>query len=256
VSDRPASHPFLDAPWPLALAHQGHCIGELPPNTIRAFRASVDLGYRYLETDVQVTKDGVALVFHDDSLDRLTDRTGLIRDLPYREVRQARVHGTDPIPTLDELFETFAEQRINLDAKNSWSVQGLVTTIQRQRALDRVCVGAFSGADLKRVRRLLGPGLCTSAGPGEVTRAKAASLGLPVWPRGPRCYQVPVRFERLPVGSARFITAAQRRGYPVHIWTVNDEAEMDRLLDLGVAGIMTDDSALLKQVLERRGQWH
>jgi glycerophosphoryl diester phosphodiesterase len=256
VRDRPATHPFLDAPWPLALAHQGHNVGGLPPNTIRAFQASVDLGYRYLETDVQVTSDGVALVFHDDSLDRLTDRTGLIRDLPYREVRQARVHGTDPIPTLHELFETFADQRINLDAKNSWSVQALVTTIQRQRALDRVCVGAFSGSDLKRVRRLLGPGVCTSAGPGEVARAKAASLGLPLWPRAPHCYQVPVRFKRVPVGSPRFIAAAQRRGYPVHIWTVNDEAEMDRLLELGVAGIMTDDSALLKQVLERRGQWH
>jgi glycerophosphoryl diester phosphodiesterase len=253
VSARPVPA-FLDAPLPLAFAHQGHCV-DLPPNTMRAFQASVDLGYRFLETDVQVSRDGVAFVIHDDTLDRLTDRTGRIRDLTAREVHAARVHGTDPIPTLDELFETFPEQRINLDAKNSWSVQGLVTTVQRHRAQERVCVGSFSDGDLRRVRALL-PGVCTSAGPLEVARAVAASFGLPLWPGAPRCFQVPVRMKGVPVAGPRFIRAAQARGYQVHIWTVNDEAEMDRLLDLGVAGIMTDDSVLLKQVLERRGQWH
>jgi glycerophosphoryl diester phosphodiesterase len=225
---------------------------------MRAFEASVDLGYRYLETDVQVSRDGVAFVFHDDRLDRMTDRTGVVRDLPAREVKAARVAGTDPIPTLDELFETFRDHRINLDAKNSFSVQGLVTTLQRHRALDRVCVGAFSDGDLRRVRTLLGPGVCTSAAPLEVARAKAASFGLPLWPKRPQCFQVPVRMAGLPatVADARFIRTAQRAGYPVHIWTVNDEAEMDRLLDLGVAGIMTDHGVLLKRVLERRGQWH
>jgi glycerophosphoryl diester phosphodiesterase len=256
VSDRPAIHPFLDAPWPLAFAHQGHNAGGLPPNTMRAFDAAVALGYAYLETDVQVTSDGVALAFHDDRLDRLTDGTGVVKDLPWREVRRARVAGTDPIPTLDDVFESFPDARVNLDAKNSWSVQSLVATVQRQRALDRVCVGSFSDGDLRRVRSLLGPDLCTSAAPLEVARAKAASFGLPLWPKAPACYQVPVRQGRLPVADARFVRAAQANGYPVHIWTVNAAAEMDRLLDLGVAGIMTDDCLLLKQVLQRRGQWH
>jgi glycerophosphoryl diester phosphodiesterase len=254
VSSHPASHPFLDAPWPLAFAHQGYSI-HLPPNTMKSFRAAVDLGYRYLETDVQVSRDGVAFVIHDDSLDRLTDRTGVIRQLPASEVRAARVGGTEPIPTLDELFEAFPDERINLDAKNSWSEHGLVATVRRHGAAQRVCVGSFSDSTLKKVRTDL-PGVCTTAGPVEVARAKAAAYGLPVWPKGPACYQVPVKQNGLPVADARFIRKAQAKGYPVHIWTVNEEAEMDRLLDLGVAGIMTDDCALLKQVLERRGQWH
>jgi glycerophosphoryl diester phosphodiesterase len=197
----------------------------------------------------------VAFVFHDDSLDRLTDRTGVIRQLPAKEVQAARVAGTDPIPTLAELFETFPEHRINLDAKNKWSVHGMVSSIRRHTAAQRVCIGSFSDASLKQVRTDL-PGVCTSGAPLEVARAKAASVGLPLWPKGPACYQVPIRHKGVPVGDARFIRKAQAKGFPVHIWTVNAEAEMNRLLDLGVAGIMTDDCALLKRVLERRGQWH
>jgi len=253
VSSRPASHPFLDAPWPIAFAHQGHNV-DLPPNTMRAFQAAVDLGYRYLETDVQVSRDGVAFVIHDDTLDRLTDRTGAIRDLLAREVRAARVGGTDPISTLSELFEAFPDQRVNLDAKNSWSVQGLLATIRRHGAQDRVCIGSFSDGNLRRVRTLL-PGICTSAARVETARAVLASHHLAPWPKGPACYQVPVKQGPVPVADRHFIAAAQAKGFPVHIWTVNDEAEMDRLLDLGVAGIMTDDAALLKRVLERRGQW-
>jgi glycerophosphoryl diester phosphodiesterase len=93
-------YPFLDWPGPIPLAHRGGA-SEAPENTLPAFEQAVRLGYRYVETDVHLTSDGVLLAFHDDHLDRVTDRAGEIAALPWSEVQQARVDGREPIPKLD-----------------------------------------------------------------------------------------------------------------------------------------------------------
>ena len=90
-----AEFAFLDHPGPIAFAHRGGA-GDWPENTMPAFAGAVALGYRYVETDVHVTADGVLLAFHDDRLDRVTDRAGVVRELPWSEVRQARVDGSSP----------------------------------------------------------------------------------------------------------------------------------------------------------------
>src|SRR4051812_12435948 len=99
----PSPWPYLDHPGVLAFAHRGGA-GDGPENTLSAFARAVEVGYRYLETDVHVTADGVLVAFHDDVLDRVTDRTGRIRELPWSEVSEARV-GEEPIPLLEELLE-------------------------------------------------------------------------------------------------------------------------------------------------------
>ena len=90
------THPYLDHPGPIPFAHRGGAEVH-PENTMEAFAAAVDLGYRYLETDVHVTTDGVLIAFHDDRLDRVTDRQGLVAELSWPEVREARVAGREPI---------------------------------------------------------------------------------------------------------------------------------------------------------------
>src|SRR3546814_16689167 len=97
-----AAYPFLDWPGPLPFAHQGGA-ADAPENTMAAFERAVSLGSRYLETDAHVTADGVLLAFHDDRLDRATDRTGVIAELTWSEVQQARVGGTAQTPTLEDL---------------------------------------------------------------------------------------------------------------------------------------------------------
>jgi len=241
---------FLDHDGPIAFAHRGGAL-EHPENTMPAFEAAVQLGYRYLETDVHATADGVLLAFHDARLDRVTDRHGVISELPYAEVKEALVDGKQPIPLLEDLLDAFPDARVNIDAKADHSVQPLVSALRRTASLDRVCLGAFSHKRLQRMRAILGPSVCTSASPLEVLRVRVGRRP----GSGPGCLQVPVRESFVRITDARFLRTAHRLELPVHVWTIDEEAEMERLLDLGVDGIMTDRPQVLKDVLQRRGLW-
>ena len=239
---------FLDHPGPIPFAHRGGA-GDFPENTMAAFEHAVGLGYRYLETDVHVTADGLVAAFHDDILDRVTDRTGRIADLRWSEIQQARIAGAHAVPLLEDVLGAWPDVRVNIDPKHDASVIPLVEALRRTQAFDRVCVAAFSDRRLARFRRLTGGQVCTGLGPAEIALLRMASVGglsglSPAFgPRRPvagTCVQVPVRHGRLLLVDRRFVLAAHRRGLPVHVWTVDDDAEMDRLLDLGVDGIMTD----------------
>lgn len=220
-----------------------------------AFEGAVALGYRYLETDVHATRDGVLMAFHDDRLDRVTDRTGRIADLPFAEVARARVDGREPIPTFADLLDAFPDVRINVDPKDDRAVEPLVKLLRSRDELDRLCFGAFSDRRLARLRALLGPRLCTSLGPAGVARLRGHALGVPGGRFSSRCAQVPVSAGRVTIVDERFVEAAHQRGLQVHVWTIDDPEEMVRLVDMGVDGIMTDRPAVLRQVLEERGLW-
>lgn len=254
-----ATHPFLDHPGPIPFAHRGGA-GDAPENTLVAFERAVALGYRYLETDVHATRDGVLLAFHDDRLDRVTDRTGVVAQLEHAVVAAARIGGSEPIPLLEDLLGAWPDVRLNVDAKDDATVAPLVEVIRRTDSLDRVCVGSFSSSRLVRIRAALGPGLCTSLGPDEVRALRLASWGIRRLARraiagGARCVQVPVRFGAVRLVDATFLRLAHELGLPVHVWTIDDTAEMTRLLDLGVDGLMTDRPAALRDVLVARGAW-
>lgn len=251
---------FLDGPRPLALAHRGFSREGLE-NSMAAFQAAVDLGYTYVETDVHATADGVAIAFHDASLDRVTDRTGRIADLPWSQVRQARIRGSEPVPTLAEVLHTWPDLRVNIDVKASGAIAPTVAVIEREAAHDRVLVGSFSGSRRRAVLGQLSRPVVTSASTGGVVRflagarlrADALAAGVA---RRVDCLQVPERQGRVTVVDRRTVDLAHELGVQVHVWTVNDPADMRRLLDLGVDGIVTDRADLLREVLEDRGQWH
>ena len=242
-------HAFLDAPLPLAFAHRGGA-SEVPENTLPAFEHAVRLGYRYVETDVHATADGVLLAFHDSRLDRVTDRSGVIANLPYSEVSKALVDGREPIPRFEQLLEAWPDLRINIDPKKNNAIAPLVAALKAHRALDRVCVGAFSDARIRGLRAEFGLSLCTSSGPMETLRLMAGRRST-----GAMCAQVPVRQGPVTVTNRRFVELCHQLDVQVHVWTIDDEAEMRRLLDLGVDGIMTDRPAVLKAVITSRGGW-
>ncbi len=220
-----------------------------------AFQHAVDLGYRYLETDVHATSDGVLLAFHDHELDRVTNHSGQISELLWDDVKHARVDGTQPIARLDELLSSFPEARLNIDIKAQNSIRPLVDTIIAHDAIDRVCVGSFSDRRLSEVRDLMGPRLCTSLGPLGVAALRAASFGTPSAVPRVGCAQVSPMVRNRTLLDERFVAAAAEHDLPIHVWTIDDEAEMNRLLDLGVAGIMTDKPQVLKDVLVARNAW-
>ncbi|WP_353941271.1 glycerophosphodiester phosphodiesterase [Streptomyces sp. HUAS MG91] len=254
MTDR-VRHPYLDHPGPLALAHRGGAAGGLE-NTLAAFRHAVDLGYRYIETDVHATSDGRLVAFHDATLDRVTDARGRIADLPWTEIRHARVAGTEPVPLFEDLLEAFPDVRWNVDVKAEPALVPLLDLLRRTRAWDRVCVGSFSERRVARAQAVAGPRLATSYGTKGVLGLRLKSYGLPAALRSSAvCAQVPVTHGRIRVVDERFVRAAHARGLQVHVWTVNDESEMRRLLDLGVDGIVSDRIETLREVLKDRGSW-
>ena len=251
---RAADYAFLDWPGPIAFAHRGGA-SEVPENTLPAFEHAVRLGYRYVETDVHVTADGVLLAFHDDVLDRVTDRTGVIGELPWSEVREAKVGGVEPIPLLEDLLGTWPDLRVNIDPKHDAAVDPLIDTLRRADAAVRVCVGAFSDERLARVRAAL-PGICTALGPaGSLQLGLAAARAQEVDELEAPCAQLPPTYGDTAVITTELVNEAHDRGMQVHAWTIDEPAEMTRLLDLGVDGIMTDRPAILKDLLQAREQW-
>jgi glycerophosphoryl diester phosphodiesterase len=288
LTDMPTA--FLDRPGPLAFAHRGGA-AHAPENSWRAFEHAVGLGYEYLETDVQATADGVLIAFHDRTLGRITGRPGRVSRLPLKDIAGARIGGTDPIPVLEDLLAAWPDVRFNIDVKDAPAVAPLAQVLRRTNAWDRVCVVSFSASRLRAARRALGRPVCMAASPlgtamvrfggppasrdsrgphrirrrqpapgpmsaaarrpGPVADRPARPLAERLARAGVRCVQVPA-----PVVTTSFIGRAHQLGLQVHAWTVNDRPTMECLLNLGVDGIMTDETVTLREVLVGRGQWH
>ena len=256
---RADGHPYFATPF-VALAHRGGITEDAPvevENSLRGFVAAWDFGFTHLETDVHVTSDGTLVAFHDEVLDRVTDAAGRLADLPWGEVRQARIGGTEPVPTLDELLDALPRAYFNIDLKAPGAVEPLVRTLARHGAHERVCVGSFQGRSLARFRALTAGRVATSASPREVGVFSLLPGIRDRWPLGGRAFQMPTHEPRTGVRllTRGMIEAAHRRGAVVHVWTINDRPEMERLIDLGVDGLVSDDLATLKAVLVERDLW-
>lgn len=249
-------YPYLDHEGPIAMAHRG---GAYHPdnlgyeNSMHAFEQAVGLGYQYLETDLHATSDGVVVAFHDDRLDRVTDRTGIISQLPWAEVKQARINGHEPIPLLIEVLEHFPTTRLNLDIKSDNGVLPAATVLRDACAIDRVCVSSFSQPRVHRVRAELGERLATGFGQNEIARLRFSPFR---FNSAGACLQIPEYFGRVKVLTPGLLRRAHALGKQVHVWTVDDPADMHRLLDAGVDGLITDRTDLLREVLIERGDWH
>lgn len=280
---------FLDHPGPLAFAHRGGA-AHAPENSWRAFEHAVGLGYEYLETDAQATADGVLIAFHDRTLERVTGQPGRISRLSHKDIAGALIDGTEPIPMLEDLLAAWPDVRFNIDVKDAPAIEPFARVLRRTNAWNRVCVVSFSASRLRATRRALDRPVCMAASPlgaavvrfggprgprdsrgphrDPLTRPQFVAGGAGRWPgsaagrtpgpladrlarSGVRCVQVPAQ-----VATPSFIGRAHALGLQVHVWTVNDRPTMESLLDLGVDGIMTDETVALREVLASRGQWH
>ena len=254
--------PFLDTPRPHAFAHRGGA-AHAAENSWTAFEHAVKLGYSYLETDARATSDGRLMAFHDRTLDRVTDGSGPIGSRTYQEVKALRVAGSEPIPLVEDLLGAWPGMRFNIDLKDEPGIALLAVVLRRTGAWDRVCVTSFSGNRLRVARALLDRPVCMATSPAVIAAVRYSLGGTSQGRDGTgllarrlarwqvRCAQVPAR-----VASGSFVRRAHALGLDVHVWTINDRAEMIRLLDQGADGIMTDDIGLLREVLIERGQWH
>jgi len=258
----PASQfPALRGPAPLTFAHRGGA-GLWPENTLEAFRGAIQLGCTHLETDLRVSRDGEIVVMHDARLERTTDGHGLVSEHTLAELQRldAGYHFSPDgssfprrgqglrIPTLAELTELLAaapETRLNVEIKERSPFElprKLLEFIERHGLAERIVVAAERHELVRDFRRLSGGRIATSASRRECLQFWFSSrLRLTRFLRfGFQALQIPVAAGNLTIVTPRLLDAAHRRGLAVHVWTIDDPAEMRRLLDLGVDGLMSD----------------
>lgn len=254
--------------WPVAFAHRG--ADPARENTFAAFRSAVECGFTYLELDVQTSRDGVLVVFHDDTLERITDGTGTVAEHTWAELAELRVVGDgaarrapgggEPLLRFEDLLTAWEDVHLNVDMKDGASAEPLAALVARHDAWDRVLVTSFVDARRRRFTRAAGRRPAMSGG---ALATSAVILGAPfglaplISRRLARiqCVQVPVSHRGLRVVTERFIERCHAAELQVHVWVVDDPAEMERLLAWGVDGLMTDDADALASVLAARGCW-
>jgi len=250
---------YLAAPGPLAFAHRGGAgtgtnVGI--ENTMASFSDAVGRGYTYLETDVRCSADGTVFTLHDETLLRVTGNPARVADLTDAQLAEERLDGREPPARLQDVYEAFPHARLNIDVKTRGAVEATCALIERLGVVDRTCLASFDHATLRAIRRRL-PAVTTSASSLEVAelvlRPTTALRRLGVIRAD--CLQVPVRRGRVTVVTPRFLAKAHRLGLQVHVWTIDDADEMNRLLDLGVDGLITDRTDILREVMEARGTW-
>ncbi len=248
------------------LSHRGSDVHR--ENTLAAFASAAALGFRYFETDVRTTKDGQLVCFHDETLDRVSTGTGPLSAHTWAELAAVRVGG-ERLLRFEDLLTRFPEHHLNVDLKDEAGAQLLAELLHRHRAEHRVLVGSFSDANRFRFFRgqpRLRKQVASSAGKSclialwAASRAGRSRAALRFGRWFCRRYlidavQVPVTEYRIRVTDRRFVDYCHALGLEVHVWTINDPAQMRELIELGVDGLVSDDGPALAHVLDRRGHW-
>lgn len=246
---------YFAPPTPRVLAHRGLAI-DAPENTLLAFARALSVGASHIETDVHVSADGVAMVSHDADLRRVAGRALSVLDLTANELRRIDLGFGQGFCSLSEALDGFPDARFNIDIKAAGAVGPTIEAIRETGAIKRVLVGSFSSKRrLAAVREL--PGIATSVSARGAVAAIAAARSRAARPlsrilRDVDAVQLPVSVLGMPSFTARTIGALHRAGVEVHAWTINTLAEMDRLLALGVDGLVTDRADLAMEAIQRR----
>ena len=244
-------HPFFQDYNFYGFVHSGGDEIETE-NTLEAFKYSSDLGFVYIETDVQATKDGKVVIFHDSNLRRLAGLNKKVNELTLEEIRSVDLLQGGKIPLLSETLDLFPELRFNIDIKTEDALNETIKIVKDMTALNRICLASFSSKRLEKIRKIAGPKACTSSGQMEIFKMMCKSLGLPAKNTPGHCAQVPVSQWGVPVITKKFIKTAKSLNKLVHVWTIDDQETMNKLIDLGVDGLMTDKPSILKKALIAR----
>lgn len=264
--------PYLADNHPVILAHQG-ASAYAPSDTIESFKLSMQQGADILEVDLHMTKDGILVLAHDETVDRLTNGTGLIEEMTLAELRQLDFgYGYTPdngqtfpwrgkgvqIPTLEEVFQQFPGVRVNVELKLSTQPMEpvLYELVKKYQMEDKVGIASFHAEPGPRYRALDGGVAARSASKQDMYTF--AALWVPglsfLWQPNVEFFQLPTSQKVGPVtirlDTPRLIRAAHRVGVKVHYWTINDEATMRHLLEIGADGIITDKPDLAQKVMD------
>ena len=236
------------------IAHRGGSLEQLE-NSLSAFRHAWDLGYRYMETDMQASSDGVVYIFHDDRLERVSDGTGLFCHHTSAEIDKIRLHNGEPIPKLADVLDALPEAIFNIDIKRADGTKPLADFLSSHSQAHRIVAASFVGKRLRALKGLVDRAIPVTAVQNDIIRIKLISWGLPLSPPDVIAVQVPIQHYGIKIVTPAFVKQCQALGIKVHVWTIDDEDEMRWLIDIGVDGVMTDRPSLLKQICLEKNCW-
>ena len=254
------------------MAHRGES-SSTPENTILALESAEKIGVDVIESDIRLTKDNIPILFHDEDLERTTGVSGTVREKKIDELLQIDLgheFTTDggktypfrgkglKVVTLEEALNRFPEIILNFDIKDKFPDAPIEVAriLGEHERYDRIMIASFNPSTLKRFREAA-PKIPTSAHPNEVRNfvigTRMRMMGMFVRSVVFRAFQVPERSGSFQVVTPRFIKAAHDRNLAVHVWTINEREDMERLLNMEVNGIFTDYPSMLREVLVDQG---
>jgi len=244
-----AIHPYLNQAGVAISAHRGGS-EEAPENTLESFRYAIEVGSAYIETDVQLSADGIPYIFHDDDLSRLLNMDVTFNSLHSNQIEELKLFGSYQIPKLETALTQFPNALFQIDLKTDEVALPAMKVIESLNAFDRICIASFSSNRLQKVRKEF-PETCFSMGPKEIFKLLLSSFGLYNKKVFGDCLQVPIYHYGIKLVTRRFVKYVQSIGLKIHVWTINDVKTMEKLIDLDVDGIITDRPKLLKEVLSK-----
>jgi glycerophosphoryl diester phosphodiesterase len=250
-------HPLLDINARPVVGHRGNA-AHAPENTLESFRQAVEIGVDAIELDVHLSADGHVVVIHDPTLDRTTDSSGRVDRLTLEEIQRAdagasftRDRGsTRPyrargiaIPTLDEVLRTFPAMALLIEIKTPTASRATREVIERHSAIDRCIVAAFRESAMDAFAH---SGIAQGASRRDTaTLLWRAMLRVPPAQVDFNVLCMPRNYHGLPLPVAGYANILAKSGVPVHVWTVDEPDEAERLRRSGVRGIISNDPALI-----------
>lgn len=249
-----ARTPYFESASPKIFAHRGLHVTEpgIIENSLEAFLNALNAGATHLESDVHASKDRIAVLFHDTTLERTHGIPKRIADLTFGELQEI---SQGSIPSLAQALTELPEANFNLDLKSTASISPTVEVIEELAAHDRVLISSFSNRRRKAALRKFSKPVATSASSSVVlgawvSHAIFSGIGFSSIVKNIDAFQVPTKTLFMQFASEKFIVRVRQHNREIHFWTVNDQNEMRRLLQLGAHGIVSDRVDLFPKTFE------
>jgi len=230
------------------MAHRGGSL-EAPENTIESFKYAQEIGSDIIETDIQLSSDGIPYIFHDDDLKRIPGVEKNFNELLASEIDELKIFDDCKIPTLEETLKQFPNTKFQIDFKTDEVVDPAIEIINKLPHIKKnLCVASFSSQRLQKIKSKLSD-VTYSMGPHEVLKLLLKSFGIYRGEISGDCLQIPIYRYGIKIVTRRFVDFCKRENIKISVWTINSIEEMDYLIDLDVDGIITDKPKALINLL-------
>ena len=230
----------------IGLSHRGNS-NDFIENSFEAFNSVIQMGYKYIETDLRMTLDGEVIAFHDPDLKRLFNLDLLVKDLTFNEIANLFKEKNCRLLTLEDALKEFPHINFNIDLKVKEAIQHSVKVVANLNSFDRVCFASFHSSHTKKILHLNQNAIVSMS-----MKDVALFKFFKIYNKNIKVIQIPLKWKGIKLLTRSFMRKADKNNLLIHIWTVNDEDTINNLIDIGVNGIITDEPELLMEIMKER----